>query len=57
MGPEMLLLVGGGSGGGRGGSMLGGEGVSWGAQGGEGDERERGNAPNHDNFSSPQLHC
>ena len=42
--------------------VLGGEGVGWGGGGhraarGLGGERERGNAPNHDNFSSPQLHC
>lgn len=28
-----------------------------GGEGEEGRQRERGNAPNHDNFSSPQLHC
>lgn len=32
-------------------------GAGWGAPGGEVDESERGDAPNHDNFSSPQLHC
>lgn len=25
--------------------------------GGKGGRRERSNAPNHNNFSSPQLHC
>ena len=55
MGPEMLLLVGEERGCWEERVWAGG-----GAQGGKGaggGERERGNAPNHDNFSSPQLHC
>lgn len=58
MGPEMLLLVGAG-GGGEGAGRSGCSGKGQGSEGREegGGEWERGNAPNHDNFSSPQLHC
>lgn len=39
------------------GDGVGRSGCGLGAQGGGVEERERGNAPNHDNFSSPQLLC